>query len=242
MKNMFDSNQCTICWHVDDITILHVIPKVVDGVISHLTTQYGKVSKLTVRQRRVHDYLCMRLDYSTKIKVRITMPEHIKGILEAATEDMNGTAKNPSSNHFFKVREDGGTLTHVQADLLRTIVAKILFVSCWSRPKLNTALAFLTMRFLNPDEYNYKKLACTIWYIRATQGIELTLEVESMDAIWWWINVEYSMHPYLKGHSGGMISFGKGAAARKLSNHRINSRISTGSEFVVVGNHMPGII
>ena len=74
---MVDRKQCTICWHVDDLNISHVSLKVVDGVISQLTTKYGKISELSLSQGRVHDYLGVSLDYGTKGKVRINMPKHI---------------------------------------------------------------------------------------------------------------------------------------------------------------------
>ena len=83
----------------------------------------------------------------------------------------------------FIVREYEGTLTGTQADLFQTLVAKILFVRCRSRPDLKMALAFLTTRVLNPDEDDYKKLARTIPYIRKTQVMELNLEAESMYTI-----------------------------------------------------------
>ena len=72
------------------------------------------------------------------------MSKHIKRILEAAVEDMGGIDETPEANDMFTVREYGDKLTGIQADLFRTLVAKILFLRFWSRPYLNTALAFLT--------------------------------------------------------------------------------------------------
>ena len=89
---------------MDDIKISHVILKVVDGVISHLTTKYVNVSPLSISRVCVHDYLCMRLDCSTPRKLRITMPKNIKGILETAVENMNGIDDNPSANNMFTVQ------------------------------------------------------------------------------------------------------------------------------------------
>ena len=71
----------------------------------------------------------------------------------------------------------------VQADLFRTLVANILFVSCRPRLDLKTALDFLTTRVRNTDKDDFKKLVFTIRYISATRGLELTMETDSMDAI-----------------------------------------------------------
>ena len=92
-------------------------PKVVDKLLSQMTTKYRKVSPLTVSRYCVHDYLDMRLYYGTKGKVHITMPKDIEGILEAEAEDMNGITESPSANNLFQVQEDGGTLKPVKANL-----------------------------------------------------------------------------------------------------------------------------
>ena len=96
---------------------------------------------------------------------------------------MGGIADTPSANHMFQVQEDEVTLMPVQDNLFQTLVAKILFVSCWSRPELNIALAFLTTQVCNPDKDERRKLAFTILYIQAKRGMDLTLEVDSMDVI-----------------------------------------------------------
>ena len=153
----------------------------------------------------MHDYLGMRINYGTQGKVHITMPKHIEGILEAAEEDMDGIAETPAANHLFTVREDEYTLTGMQAKLFQHIVQKILFVSCKSRPELKTALAFLTTQVRYPDRDDYKKLACTIRYIRATRRMDCTLEAESMDTILLWTEMAYGVCPDLKGHSSGMM-------------------------------------
>ena len=77
MNKTVGGKQCTIFWYVDNINILHMIPKVLDEVISQLTTKYGKVSPLTVSQGHVHNYLGMRSYYGTKGKVSINIYNHI---------------------------------------------------------------------------------------------------------------------------------------------------------------------
>ena len=47
MNNTVYRKQCTIFWHMDDLKILYVISKVVDGVLSKLAAKYGMVSALS---------------------------------------------------------------------------------------------------------------------------------------------------------------------------------------------------
>ena len=104
------------------------------------------------------------------------------------------------------------------------------------------ALDFLTTRVPNTDRDDYKKLTHTINYIRATQEMDLTLKADLVDTIQWWIDTAYGMHLDMKGHSGGIMSLGKGAVYSKLSRHRINLRSSTKSDIIGVDNHIPGVL
>ena len=223
MNKTISGKHCTICWHVDYIKIFLMSPKVIEEVLFQLTTKYGKVSQLTVSQGCVQDYLGMRLDYGTKGNLRITIPKHVEGVLEAEAEKRDNVSDTPSANHMFQVQKDGVKLMPVQADFLQTILVNILFISCQSKPNLNTALSFFTIWVRNTDEGDHKKLARTIRYIRRKRVMYLTLEVESMYAIWWCINTSYGIHPDLKVHSSSMMLLGKGAATSKSRNRRINS-------------------
>ena len=59
----------------------------------------------------MHDYISMRLDYGTKGKVRITMPKHIKIIVEAVVEYIDSISETPEDNDMLTVIEYGDTLT-----------------------------------------------------------------------------------------------------------------------------------
>ena len=128
---------------------------------------------------------------------------------------MNSIAETQAANYLFTVQEDGGPLTHMQANLFQTLVAKIIFFRCQPRPDLKTELDFLTTRVRNTDKNNYKKLSRTIRYSRKTRGMELTLEEDSINSIRWWIDDAYGVHPDLKGHYRSMILLGKCTMASK---------------------------
>ena len=68
-----NGKQCTIVWHVDDLKISHVDSAVIDEVIASLKAEYGQVGEMTVRQGKVHDYLGMKLDFSSQGKFVIDM-------------------------------------------------------------------------------------------------------------------------------------------------------------------------
>jgi hypothetical protein len=83
-NKMVDGKQCTVVWHVDDLKISHVDPKVVTTILNLLDGRYGqeivggKWAPLTVTQRKIHDYLGMTLDYSEEGAVKIDMRDYVK--------------------------------------------------------------------------------------------------------------------------------------------------------------------
>ena len=85
-----NGKQCTIVWHVDDLKISHVDPKVVDEIIASLNTEYGQVGEMTVRRGKVHDYLGMKLDFSKPKQFVVDMEDMIDEILSEVPENRDG--------------------------------------------------------------------------------------------------------------------------------------------------------
>jgi hypothetical protein len=101
-----NGKQCTILWHVDDLKISHVDPKVVNSVIGQLEEEFGKEAPLTITRGKVHDYLGMTIDYGTPGKVKITMINYIMNLLKDLPANMDGETVTAAANHLFEVNED----------------------------------------------------------------------------------------------------------------------------------------
>ena len=41
--------------------------------------------------------------------------------------------------------------------------------------------------------------------------LPLILEIDNLNIIKWWVDISYATHPDCKGHTGAMMSLGKGA-------------------------------
>jgi len=100
-NKQINGKQCTIVWHVDDLKISHVSEDVVEGIIAHLNKKFGKESPLTTSRGKVLEYLGLTLDYSQKGKVKISMYDYIKNIVEESPDDMKGISKTLASSHLF---------------------------------------------------------------------------------------------------------------------------------------------
>jgi hypothetical protein len=211
-------------------------------VIDDLSSVFGIEAPLTVNRGKIHEYLGMTLDYSVKGKVTITMFDYIKKLLEELPSDMNGDAVTPAANHLFDISEKPELLEEEKSVLFHHNVAKLLFLCKRARPDLQTAVAFLCTRVKCPDTDDYKKLARTLKYLRATSDLPLTLEVDNLQVIKWWIDASYAVHPDMKSHTGGIMSLGRGAVYAMSAKQKLNTKSSTESELVGVADMLPQML
>jgi Reverse transcriptase (RNA-dependent DNA polymerase)/Zinc knuckle len=235
-------SQCTIIWHVDDLKISHKDPKVVTGVIEQLDSVFGTDTPLTVHRGKKHDYLGMVFDYSSAGKVKISMQDYITKMLDELPPDMAGEAATPAAPYLFTVNETPDLLPTNLADFFHHNVAKLLFLCKRARPDIQTAVAFLTTRVKAPDHDDYKKLGRVMKYLRATHSLDLTLEADDMRIMKWWVDGSYAIHPDMKSHTGGVLSFGKGAVYSTSTRQKLNTKSSTEAELVAVNDVLPQVL
>jgi hypothetical protein len=92
-----EGKQMTVCFHVDDCKLSHVMRKVMDEMIEWLRQEYESIfedgsGQMTVSRGKVHKYLGMTLDYTVRGQVKITMIDYVEEILTAfdKAEPMGG--------------------------------------------------------------------------------------------------------------------------------------------------------
>ncbi len=83
-----NGEQSTVCFHMDNCKILHLIPKVVDKTIEWLRSEYKNVFKDGTRQMKVHcgkthNYLSMSLDFSHCNQCKVTVIGYVDEIVVA---------------------------------------------------------------------------------------------------------------------------------------------------------------
>ena len=70
----------------------------------------------------------------------------------------------------------------------------------------------------------------------------LTLSIDNVGIIKWWVDASYNVHPDCKGHTGEMMSFGSGAAISSAKKQNINSDSSTIAELIGLHDTLPNIM
>ena len=79
-----------------------------------------------------------------------------------------------------------------------------------ARPDLQTLVSFLTKRIQAPDEDDWGKLKRGLNYLKGTLHMKLTLTVDSLGTISWWVDASHGVHTDCRGHTDMMMSLGEG--------------------------------
>lgn len=93
-------------------------------------------------------------------------------------------------------------------------------------------MSFLTTRVKNSDEDNWGKLCRVLKYVKGTRHMKLTLSVDNLNVIQWWVDASDRTHWDCKGHTGAMMSLAKGAVVTYTGKQKLNTKSSRVSELV----------
>jgi Reverse transcriptase (RNA-dependent DNA polymerase) len=241
-NKMIDGKQCTIGWHVDDLKISHVDPKVNDIIIGLINNEFGQEAPITVTRGKEHDYLGMTLDYTAKGKVKVKMHDYIVKMLTDLPVEFDGEAPTPAANNLFDVDENSPKVDEKRAQFFHTYVAKTLFLCKRARPDLQTTVSFLCKRVKECTEDDWKKLKRMLQFIRATKDDYLTLSATSLHNVRWWVDASYAVHPDMKSHTGGAMSLGRGVIYGTSKSQKLNTKSSTEAELVGTDDVMPQML
>ena len=233
-------NQLTVSWHVDDLTISCVAEAPIHDVIKQLKNIYGQNLKESVGL--VHDYLGMKFDYSTPGQVEISMDKYIANVIDSFPEKITGVSATPATDKLFLVRDDDRPLPEEQAVMFHHVTAQLLFASTRVRRDIQTTVAFLTTRVKQPGEDDWGKLKRVLKYLNGTRHLHLTLTVDSLSSIKWYVDGSHQIHDDCKGHTGAIMTLGKGAIASSSRKQKINTRSSTETELVAVDDKLGDIL
>ena len=102
------------------------------------------------------------------------------------------------------------------AVIFHCTVAQLLFVSQRTRRDIQTQISFLTKRVKTPDRDDWNKLVRCLQYIKAATHMKLALGVDRLNILNWFIDSTHQVHEDCKGHTGGALTLGQGAAVWQI--------------------------
>ncbi|CAJ1947507.1 unnamed protein product [Cylindrotheca closterium] len=212
-NKVVNEKQQTIRFHVDDLMSSHMDPKVNDDFAKWLNMRYGLIQACTIVRGKIHRYLGMTLDFLVKGKLKIRMDDYVKNMLEDFPIKFNKDSKQetPAGNNLLEASK-GKLLSAEYRHIFHTTVARELYVSKRACLDIHPTITILASRVPEPTESDWKKCVCMMQYMFCTLLYHLTLSAGSLRVMKWMIDASFAVHPDIKSHNGGNLSFGGGAA------------------------------
>ena len=172
----------------------------------------------------------MTFDYSVRGKVRISMEGYVHEVMELC--EVTGKASTPATVNLFTINELAVKLLIPQAKLFHSRVAKLLYLGKRVRPEILTPIIFLTTRVKSPDVEDWAKLDRVLRYLNATRDLCLTIELDKQINVLAYIDCSHGVHANGRGHSGSVITLGKGAVHASSAKQKLVSKSSTETELI----------
>jgi len=185
----------------------------------------------------------MIFDFSDRHKVKANMTKYLTNVIADFPEEIIGKAATPAGGHLFKVRDEGRKHNEEQADAFHHTVYQLLFVANRAWHDIQTAVSFLTTRAQAPDEDDWGKLKRVLKYLNGTRYLKLTLCAEQLKfAVHWYIDGSHQNHEDCRGQTGSLVTFGQGAVSSSSAIMKCNTKSSTETELILLGNKLADVI
>jgi hypothetical protein len=168
------------------------------------------------------------------------LKDYIKEAIADFGESITRSATTPAKKNLFQIDEESGPLTNREKKTFHSIAAKLLcYVSKRGRLDIQLPIAFLCTPVSCSTEKDWSKLRRVLKYLRGTLDEFLTLGADDLGIMRTWADASYAVHGDMKSHTGGVLSFGRGAVMSKSSKQRLNTKSSTEAELVGASDYLP---
>ena len=130
---------------------------------------------------------------------------------------------SPLKKGLHNIYESYKRLENKYPDIFYSIVAKLLWVEKGGRPNIDPAISSLCTRVTNSINGEKKKLRRVLKYLKHTIDDKIIMVSDILIHLCTWVDAAYGVHPDLKIHTGGFISFGYGMVHCKSSKQKLNT-------------------
>ena len=235
-NKMIDGHQCTIAWYVDDNMISHKDQKVVEEIVGKIEESFPG---LTITRGKVHTFIGMRMTFRDDRKLEVDLKDYLNEAIQEFKEELGPTVSTVAAKWLFDTNEKARKLSKDRADIFHSVVAKLLWVSQRGRPDISTPISFLCSRVSSPDVEDHKKLRRVLKFIQQTIDDTRIIGIDRLDTMLTFVDSSHAVHPDMRGHTGGLITFGTGILSPRSSKQKMNSRSSNETEVIGNSEYLP---
>jgi hypothetical protein len=167
------------------------------------------------------------------------MIEELKEALEPYGENLDRNYPHPAARWLFTVKSDTEDLAEEKADIFRKFVAKLIWVMKRGRPDVEPTISFLSTRVKGPDKGDWHKFKRLMCWIKKTKTDVRIIGADDLLKMIVMIDSAHAVHgDDMRGHTGGITSYGTGIVDQKSSKQKMNTRSSTETEHVGTSEYL----
>ena len=234
-NKIVDGSQCTIVFYVDDNKISHKDPQVVTDVLNAISQHFGDLS---ISRGNKHDFLGMNIEIKDR-QVHINMQEQVQVAIEWGHSQGGCKPPNPATSQLFSTDLESEVLSDDDSDLFHSIVQKLLYICKRARPDIEPVVSYLCTRVSSSSKEDDTKLTRVLGFLEKTINDERIIGATDLNTLYTWVDASYGVHPDMKSHTGGNMSYGLGTLHTKSSKQKLNTKSSTEAELVGVSEYLP---
>ena len=241
-KNVGNSEQLTIIWHVNDLMALCKLDFKLTKLSCYLMGIYGP--KLTMHTRRKHNYLGVDLEFQEDKNLQVSMVKYLKHVIEGFPELIVGEAASQEGDRLFDIQDAkyATPLEEEKAVAFHHTTTQLLFMATRARWDIQTTVAFLTMRVKAQDKDDWGKLKQVLQYLSGTKCLTLPININNLGILKWYVDRSHNVHWDCKGYTGAMLTFGEGGVLSYSRKVKLITWSSTETEIVGVDMYMPAML
>ena len=209
----------------------------VSDVINNIEKEFGI---MTVTRGKEHVFVGMGFKLNEDGTVSISMNDYIEECIASYGEEISkNNTKTPANSKLFNVNVHSTRLYEDKSEIFHHIVAKLLFVMKRVRLDISTTIEFLSSRVTKSTKVDWVKLKRLLEYLYNTKNMERIIGMDGLSIMKTYVDASYAVHPDMRGHSGGLITVGKGVIHIKTNKQKLNTKSSTETELVAASDYIP---
>jgi hypothetical protein len=151
-------------------------------------------------------------------------------------------AATPARKTLLNVDKHANFLSQQDAKIFHSITAKLLYVAIRARLDILLTVGFLGTRVSKCTIADQQKLRRLLEYIKGSMGEEYILGADNLAEMRTWTNASVAVHPDMRSHTGGSISYGHGGVGCKSTKQKTTMKSSTHAEMAGVSDYLPNTI
>ena len=214
----------------------HMQPKVLTKVIEDIEAKFGKMS---VTRGDEHVLLGVKICFPRDGTVGVKVDNYLRDAFDAFGEPLTRKAATPALKDLLTIDMSSPRLSDDRAARFRRVVGILQWACKCGRPDVDLAIAFMRSRVDFCTVQDWKKLRGLLLFLQDTIDDERIIGADDLRELFTFIDASHAVHENMRGHTGGLMSFGRGVFHSRSTKQRINTRSSTESELVGTYEYMP---